>query len=72
MEERVVRVMSAARPRPTVSAGRISVSKPPLPPDGSHPSFSEKIIISIRPSQKFGIDVPNSAKTMPAVSFHVF
>ena len=59
MEERVVLVMSAARPIPTVRAGRIRLLKPDLPPDGSQPSVREKIMMSIRPSQKFGIEVPN-------------
>ena len=69
---RVVRVKSAARLSPTVAAGIIKYSMPPVPPDGSHPSLSENKRINIRPSQKFGMDTPKSAKTMPAVSFHEF
>ena len=72
MEERVVLVIRAASPRPTVRAGRIRLLKPDLPPDGSQPSVREKMMMSIRPSQKFGMEVPNRAKIMPAVSFHVF
>ena len=72
MEERVVLVIRAARPKPTVTAGRIRLSIPPLPPVGRSLSFREKMIMSINPSQKFGIEVPNRANIMPAVSFHVF
>ena len=72
MEERVVLVISAANPNPTVTAGRTRLSNPPFPPVGNNPSFSEKRIISISPNQKLGMEVPNKAKIIPAVSFQVF
>ncbi len=34
--------------------------------------FNKKSRISIRPSQKFGMDTPNSATIIAAVSFQVF
>ena len=44
---RVVRVISAAKPSPTVTAGKTKVFNPPLPPDGNHCSWTEKRRISI-------------------------
>ena len=72
MAERVVRVMRAARPSPTVAAGMIRYSMPPVPPEGSSCHWIENSRMNIRPSQKLGMDTPNRAKTMPPVSFQVF
>ena len=65
----MVRVSVAMRPVPMVIAGRIRLLIPSVSPaDGNHPSCSENRIISISPSQKFGIDRPSSAATILALS----
>ena len=52
MEERVVRVIRAARPMPTVKAGSTRLRNPSsLPPEGNHFRFRAKAMISSRPSQ---------------------
>ena len=60
--------MIAATPVPRVIAGSIKLANPISPPDGSHPSRTEKSSISISPNQKLGMETPNNAKTIVVLS----
>ena len=65
MDERVIRATLAAREVPRTMAGMMSVSQ--LVGEyvaGSQPRLMEKFKIKIRPSQKFGMERPNSARSM--------
>ena len=46
----------------SVTAGKIRLSKPPMPDVGSQPSSTAKIRMSIAPSQNCGSERPTSAK----------
>ncbi len=68
MLERVMRAIRAAEPVPKVIAGRIRCEIVPRPVAGSHPRVTAKSTISISPSQKTGIETPNRATSMLALS----
>ena len=69
MEDLVVLVMVAIDSAPNVIDGKIKLANPLfIPPDGSHPKYTENNRINIRPSQKDGIDTPNNAIIIPTLS----
>ena len=68
MEERVILVILAIHPVPSVITGRTRDLQPASPPEGNHFRCRENPIISIRPSQKFGVATPRSARTMLTLS----
>lgn len=75
--ERVIRMMVAMIPVPSVTAGRIRLLSigpvpSPIPCDGSQRSFSANRITSSRPSQKFGIDTEISPPTDATLSNRVY
>jgi hypothetical protein len=67
MAVRTMRVRSAARPRPRVTAGRMRCVKKarpePEPETGSQPSLMEKRMMRIGPRAKFGKDSPTRERT---------
>ena len=72
MEDLTVLVASAALVRAIQTEGIIRLENDFAPEVGSHPSFTEKRIIIIRPIQKFGIDIPAIATVETVVSIQVF
>jgi hypothetical protein len=47
----------------------VTPQKPlPIPDEGNHPSFSEKIMTNTSPSQNAGADAPIKAKTIATLS----
>ena len=64
MADRVVRVMVEMGIMETASEGNTQYSGPEKPEDGNHPRFSAKTSISIRPSQKEGMDAPTSERNV--------
>ena len=68
MLERVRRSSEAAKYQPSASDGMTRLRQSSLPPVGSHSSHTENTRISTRPSQKPGIDRPNSATILPTWS----
>ena len=76
MLDRVIRIMLAAQPVPSVSAGKIrlgsSATPSPMPEDGSHPSVTENSMTSSSPNQKFGIATPISPNTVVTLSIQVY
>ena len=76
MLERATRVTSPSRMRLKVTEGRISeransIGVLPCPTVGSQSRCSPKISISIMPNQNAGMDTPNKAKVIAAVSIQV-
>ena len=53
---------------PSATDGMIRCARVPRPEVGSQPSLTEKIIISMIPSQKCGIDRPNRAPSILPMS----
>ena len=64
MEEREYLASTAMMPQPMVKDGRMKPFQVSRPPEGSHPSCTEKIWMPIRPSQKPGADRPVMASSM--------
>ena len=65
MELRTTRVFLAIEYVESAMAGNMRCSQPLLPLTGSHLRLTPKTSISIRPSQKTGMDCPRSAKSIP-------
>src|SRR5699024_5527967 len=59
--ERVIRAILAAPPVPNVITGMITCSGDPQPVGGNQPRLMANHCISMKPSQKFGIDKPKKA-----------
>jgi hypothetical protein len=66
MKVRVIRARMAARPVPSVMAGRMRCSQVPRPDTGSQPSSTANTIANSGPSQKFGSEMPASASVIAA------
>ena len=65
IDDRISRSSAATWKKPSVKAGIIIWSKPPLPEDGSQPSCTANSHSSIIPSQKLGTDCPRKAMALP-------
>ena len=64
--------MSAELRKPSTKAGRIKTFKLSSPITGSSPNLTEKTRISISANQKSGMDSPETAMAISALSSHEF
>ena len=73
MDERVIRVIMAAAPVPSVTAGRTrllmrGMNPSPIPCEGSQPRVSANRMTISRPNQKFGMATPIRESSMAVLS----
>ena len=63
-----MRVSTADRPAPSVTAGRIKCASPPAPDTGVTPNSTEKSSTSSGPSAKLGSEMPSKATKVERLS----
>jgi hypothetical protein len=71
MADRARRVWAAANTHPSEKAGMIRFLQLSAPELGSQLRYTDRLRMSISPSQKLGNDRPRMAKILPKLSNHV-